>query len=172
MKLSEIKKKFLAFHSCEKSSGSKHLDQLLNLKEGKTERHGSLADFSRRFGTEDFSYEATNYRMLRHLFKTLQLKSSDTFYDLGAGFGKVIIYGALTGTAQYRGIEIIRERADAGNRLIRKLGLKRAGLIPGNVLDYSLDDGDVFFIFNSFFLKRNVMYAKNYGKLPGTSLSV
>lgn len=153
MEFSEIQNSFIAFHEHRKSFRDKDLNGLLVIAERKTERSLNFLDLALDHGTEDFSYEATSYKMLRHLFRELNLSQESSFYDLGAGFGKAIIYGGLTGPARYTGIEIVEERVHAGNRMIQMLGLERSHLHAGNILDHSLENGDAFFIFNSFYQK-------------------
>lgn len=59
---------------------------------------------------ERSKYQGTDYQVTRYLLNKVKPGPQDIVYDLGCGYGRVILYGALTTEARYRGIEIVGER--------------------------------------------------------------
>lgn len=149
----DVRTEFKQFHTGQSLRSEKFLDTLLGIHTHKVERQLKIENLVHQYGNEDFSYQGAGYAVARNLFRAVPMKAGYSFYDLGAGFGRFIIYGALTGPGKYTGIEIVEERVKLGQSVIQSIGLNHAQLVHGNVLDHSFDDGDVFFVFNSFFEK-------------------
>jgi SAM-dependent methyltransferase len=99
----------------------------------------------------NFVYGGTSYRAVRDLFRRLRLSPDDVFYDLGCGYGRVLLYGASVAAGRFRGVELIAERAAHVNAAAARLGLANVDARHGDVLTTPLDDGTVFFMFHPFF---------------------
>ncbi len=131
-----------------------------NFIEGQTseiETHFDLGDLTLKYGLHSFQYGTSIY--LDELFKTLQLKENTVFYDLGSGYGKVILYGAYHFPhVTFKGIEIIEERNAICNQLIEKLQLKNISTYCKDFFEVDLSDGTAFYIFNP-------LYEADYPKL-------
>lgn len=134
------------------------LDMLLDLEEIRhSEKKIDTKKLKDSFGFEQYIYEATPYAYIRDFLNFLKPKEGDTVYDLGAGYGRIVIYSALVSKAKFKGIEIVKERVDKANETIKKLKISNAEMLFGNAASFDLSDGNIFFLFNPFYpetLKR------------------
>ena len=100
---------------------------------------------------EQPTYEGTEYAEIRRFLKIVQPKAGDVVYDLGAGYGRVVLMGAITHPkATFKGVELVSERVREANEIRDRLGLENAQFIHGNVRDVDLSDGNIFYMFNPF----------------------
>lgn len=103
------------------------------------------------FNGEQVGYENTPYNIIKRFLKLVQPREGDVVYDLGCGFGDVVIMGALTHpTATFKGIEFVSGRVQDANEVRERLGLENAQIIHGNVRDVDFSDGNIFYMFNPF----------------------
>lgn len=96
-------------------------------------------------------YDGTPYEVVRDAIRRLAPKRGDVFYDLGCGYGRVVLWGALVSGARFRGIELVPQRLRPALRAQQRLGLGNLELRQGNVLSSRFDDGNLFFLFDPFF---------------------
>lgn len=128
------------------------LDDLLGVVSEEIER-GRNIDFrslEQAYGFEQYAYQGTPYELIRTFLRDLKLSSDDVLYDLGCGYGRIPLYGAMVTPAQYRGIEIVPERVAEATAIKENLTLENVDFRQGNVLDQDFSDGSVFFLFNPF----------------------
>lgn len=123
-------------------------DRVLGLAKEENIDHFKLNE---TLGFEQFLYEGTPYEYIRELFAVLNPSVNDVVYDLGSGYGRVVLYGAITSSAKLKGIEIVPERVAECEKIKRNLKLDNAEFLRGNVLDLDFSDGTIFFLFNPFF---------------------
>lgn len=97
------------------------------------------------------AYGGTPYDVVRELFARLKPRRGDVFYDLGCGYGRVVLWGALVSGAEFRGIDLVRQRLAPAQRAARRLGLENVRFTQGHVLSTRFDDGNLFFLFDPFF---------------------
>ena len=91
------------------------------------------------------------YGVIKTFFSELELKGGDIMYDLGSGYGRTMLYGGiLFPKVQFRGIEIVAERAAASQKISEQLLLSNVKFIANDVLLEDLSQGKVFFLFNPF----------------------
>jgi SAM-dependent methyltransferase len=79
-----------------------------------------------------------------------RLGPDDTFVDLGAGPGKVVLLVALLSGARALGIELngrLVARAEAASAA---LGLEKAGFVEGDIRSATLPEADVYYMFIPF----------------------
>lgn len=106
-----------------------------------------LGDLTVKYGVHSFRYGSSDY--LEELFDSLDLTAQTVFYDLGSGYGKVILYGACQyPKVQFKGIEIIEERNKVCNELIDQLNLTNIQTYCTDLFEMDCSDGDIFYIFN------------------------
>ncbi|MFP6683279.1 MAG: hypothetical protein VB934_01140 [Polyangiaceae bacterium] len=126
------------------------LDEVLGLPESvwiPSDEHGRLQT---RHPGESIVNLSTPYAVCRRLFHALQLGEDDLFVDLGCGDGRVLLYGAAVTSAQFRGIELVTERAHAAQTRVRKLAFDRVTIVEGNVLEQDFGEADVFYTHRPF----------------------
>jgi SAM-dependent methyltransferase len=92
----------------------------------------------------------TSYSAARDIGRALRLSESDTFYDLGAGYGRLVLYTAITSPATCKGIEMVGERVQLVQAAIDKLALHNAEFIESKVQDVDYSDGDIFYMYSPF----------------------
>jgi len=96
-------------------------------------------------------YGGAPYETIREAIRRLAPVRGDVFYDLGSGYGRVVLWGAIVSDGLFRGIELVPERVAVAERVRRKLALRNLELRQGNVRSAALDDGNLFFLFDPFF---------------------
>lgn len=92
----------------------------------------------------------TPYGVIKKVIRELDLGADDVLYDLGAGYGRMVLYAAITTPAICRGIEIMEERVEVSRAAKGRLQLDNAELIAGDVLEQDFSDGNIFYLFCPF----------------------
>jgi len=127
----------------------------------------SLSEITIQHGLNSFRYGSSSF--LFQLFDPIQITEETVFYDLGSGYGNIILYGALKyPEAQFKGIEILQERSDVCAALIEKEQIKNASAICGDILKADVSDGNIFYLYNPLF---DFQYAELLKKLHQISLT-
>lgn len=91
------------------------------------------------------------FEEIRIAFKLRPPGAGDVVYDLGSGYGRYILYGAVNfPKATFKGVELVKERVQLVKSISDRLGLRNTRLIAEDVLNINLDDGSYFFLFNPF----------------------
>lgn len=70
--------------------------------------------------------------------------------DIGCGPGKFCLVGASTTAGHFTGIEQRRDLVAAARRAVAQLGLRNVTILRGNVLDFSFENYDAFYLYNPF----------------------
>lgn len=100
---------------------------------------------------EQPAYDGSDYEDIRRFLKIAGPKPGDVIYDLGAGYGRVILMGAITHTdVTFKGIELVADRVRDANEVREKFELENAEFIHGNVRDVDFSEGNIFYMFNPF----------------------
>jgi len=143
-----------ALQRSSRSLDDRELDALLGIAE--REERLDPVELILEHGNELIDvYGGTPYEVVRELFRRLHPHRGDVFYDLGCGYGRVVLWGALLGGAQFRGIDLVPQRLAPAQRAASRLGLTNVRFVQGNVLSTRFDDGNLFFLFDPFF--RNTL---------------
>jgi len=139
-----------ALQRSSRSLDDRELDALLGIAEREETIDG--VELILEHGNEMIDvYDGTPYEVVRELFGRLATRRGDVFYDLGCGYGRAVLWGALVSGAQFRGIDLVAQRLAPAQRAARRLGLKNVRFTQGNVLSTRFDDGNLFFLFDPFF---------------------
>lgn len=95
---------------------------------------------------------------LAQLIQKLELTKNDILFDLGSGAGKVCIQVALASPAKAVGIELSKTRHQLAQKIKQKLidnkiltDTDKLQFIEGNITDYYLGSGTVFFMCSTCF---------------------
>lgn len=99
---------------------------------------------------EQTTYEPTPLSYIFEFLTTLSPQKDEIVYDLGSGFGRVVLIGAIYSQATFKGIEIVSSRVKSAQKIKEKLNIKNAYFEENNVLKADFMDGDIFFLFNPF----------------------
>ncbi|WP_264531401.1 hypothetical protein [Flavobacterium sp. N502540] len=126
----------------------------------------SLSEITIKYGLNSYRYGSSSF--LEALFDPLPMTPQTVFYDLGSGYGNIILYGAVKHPdVQFKGIEILEERNKVCVALIEREGLANARAISGDILKADISDGNVFYLYNSLY---DFQYAELLDKLYHISL--
>ncbi|MFA7253260.1 MAG: class I SAM-dependent methyltransferase [Patescibacteria group bacterium] len=144
----DVKKLIKQIHCTKLSVDDDLIDSIIGLNYHEQEIDQSK--LIQQLGKEQYIHEPTPYAYLRQFINFLNPDQDHTIYDLGSGYGRVLIYCGIVNDARFKGIEIVHNRIAEANLAIKRLKLKNVEFFEGNVLNYNLDDGDIFFLFNPF----------------------
>jgi predicted RNA methylase len=139
------------YHDGDRSLSDAALDRILHLSWCKAEASLDLLDLLDRYGNELVEYHGLGYADIRWIIHALALTDRDVVYDLGAGYGRFVIYGALVSPAKFKGIEIVRERAAHIGSAQGRLRLRNACVVAENAAAADFTDGTKFYLFSPFF---------------------
>ncbi|MFC2149399.1 hypothetical protein ACFLQ8_01735 [Candidatus Auribacterota bacterium] len=127
------------------------IDWLLKHQVVKTER--TIAEDISLVRDEQYMYGGTPYGKVQGMLKALGLKHDDVLYDLGSGYGRVILYaGMVTDVGHAVGLELVNQRVNRCNEIKDELKLNNIEFRQANCRDEDVrfDNGTVFFLFNPF----------------------
>jgi hypothetical protein len=100
-------------------------------------------------GGQELDPTPTSYHRIRAAVRALDLGADDAFYDLGAGWGRVVLYAALATDARARGVEVVGYRAAAARRAIGRYAVANARVLRGSAAAAGAFD-DAFFLYDPF----------------------
>lgn len=103
------------------------------------------------FFDTDFIYEGTKYPRIRQILHELNPTPNDVVYDVGSGYGRFCLYGALTTEATFKGVEAVSARFETAMSIKDKLHIPNVDFVNRNVVDADLSDGTIFYLFNPFY---------------------
>jgi predicted RNA methylase len=89
---------------------------------------------------------------LRKFLRRSELRSDDTFYDLGCGSGRVVCYAAASLVRRCVGVELSQQFAGRARQNALSVRSRRApiDIIVADAASLDYSDGTVFFLFNPF----------------------
>lgn len=126
----------------------------------------SLSEITIKYGLNSYRYGSSSF--LDDLFDPIPITEKTVFYDLGSGYGNIILYGAVKyPNVQFKGVEILEERNKVCVDLIKKEGITNAAAISGDILKTDISDGNVFYLYNPLY---DFQYAALLDKLHQISL--
>lgn len=97
---------------------------------------------------QNLESEPTKFADLRTIFRWLRPKPGDCVFDLGAGFGRVVLYGALVSSARYHAVELTQERCDQIITTVGRLEINSVSVTKADFLDVDLSDASVIYLNN------------------------
>lgn len=101
-----------------------------------------------RFDQGDLSYETVR-AFYRALGPELRRQPAPRLLDLGSGYGRFGLYGALRHGVTLHGIELVTERAAEAARAARALGLESLSFEAGDLLASAWPPADVYLMMNA-----------------------
>lgn len=106
---------------------------------------------SQREFSGEFVYEGTPYRVIKDILHYLKPTKDDVVYDIGAGYGRFCLYGALTTPATFKGIEIAGERHEKAQKIKDKFQIRNLEFLNLGATEAEMSDGTMFYMFNPFY---------------------
>jgi SAM-dependent methyltransferase len=98
----------------------------------------------------DYIYQGIPYRLAQLILHEVNPTKDDIVYDIGSGYGRFTLYGALTTDATFKGIEFVEHRFEAATGIKEHFEIENATFIHGDAARTKMDDGTIFFMFNPF----------------------
>jgi len=127
-----------------------HIEKVIHEAIIKTEDELNIASLTIKHGLHSFRYGSSEF--LNEIFINLPLSQSSIFYDLGSGYGRVLLFGAIQyPNATFKGLEIIEERNLVCKSVAEQLGLKNLFVFNADILNFDLSDGNIFYIYNPLY---------------------
>lgn len=98
----------------------------------------------------DFQILQTTYHDLKTLFEVIRPLPTEKVVDLGAGYGRVGIFlHHFYPRVEFLGLELVKERAVEGNRILKRLNSFNKKMIALDLNELNeLPAGDIFFIYD------------------------
>ena len=96
----------------------------------------------------DTVYGELNLDEIDKLFKIIEIKNNDIFYDLGCGSGKINLYIALKYNIKSIGIEIIEKRFQVAKSIKKKVKNENIVFKQNDLFKENLLDGTIFYSYN------------------------
>ena len=166
-RVKQLASRFEAWHKSDEAPDDHAIDKLLGFRWEAVEARLRIGELLLECGDELLFYDPTPYALVRSLFRGLKPERLNVFYDLGAGYGRVLIYGGLISPATFRGIEVVPQRVAEAERVRERLNLRNVEFVRGNARDIELEDGDLFFFYNPFFAETLRVVSRRLKRIAG-----
>lgn len=98
----------------------------------------------------DYIYEGSDYETIRKIMHFLKPTEEDVIYDIGSGYGRFALYGALTTKATLKGVEFVKNRVVMAERIKRRLKQENVSFVNGDAAKTDMSDGTIFYMYNPF----------------------
>lgn len=95
---------------------------------------------------EELTYGEAIWKSIDKIFKFIQPKSNQKFYDLGCGIGRICFFANIEYDLDVTGIELIPTFVDNAQKISYKHDLKNIRFIEEDWLNLSFDDADIIYI--------------------------
>ena len=109
-----------------------------------------------RLGTQHLAFEAASFRDIREIITGAgaDLDSGDIVYDLGAGYGHFVCYGACVSAARFEAIEIVARRCAAIERAAARIRLISLRVRRADAETVPFSRASVLFLNSPFFAEK------------------
>lgn len=139
-----------------KSMDERFIDEMLGIPRFGTTMNREFLGEGENFNPNSFTdtayvYEGTKYPLIRKILHEIQPKKDDIIYDIGSGYGRFCMYGALTTEATFKGVEAVETRHQKAVESKEALGVSNVEFLNANALDVDYSDGTIFYLFNPFY---------------------
>jgi precorrin-6B methylase 2 len=143
--------KIRQFHGENAGVADRALQAALQIAPFDEDNIGTLPALLHRYGNQNFGFEQTSFRDIREIFRAIAPKPAELFCDAGAGYGHVVLYGALVAPCRWRAIEILPTRCEAMQRSAHRLGLGTIDIVQGDALAQDYSDVTYLLLNSPFF---------------------
>ena len=92
-------------------------------------------------------YYPTPQMVVEKMLQLTSLKAGERMYDLGSGDGRIVVMAAQKFQADAYGVEFDADLVFQSNEKIKKLGLKNAHIIHGDILKQDFSSASVITVY-------------------------
>jgi 16S rRNA A1518/A1519 N6-dimethyltransferase RsmA/KsgA/DIM1 with predicted DNA glycosylase/AP lyase activity len=143
----------IRFHEFRARRSERAVANLLGI-EPERESMTDLISALQKHGTQHLVFEPASFRDIREIVTALGLDRGDVVYDLGAGYGHFVCYGACVTSARFEAIEIVARRCVAIERAAARLGLTSLRVRQADAETVPLSRASVLFLNSPFFAEK------------------
>jgi SAM-dependent methyltransferase len=143
----------LRFHRGRACLSDRDIAALLHIERDRETMTDLIASL-RSFGTQHLAFEPASFGEIREIVTALDLGRRDIVYDLGAGYGHFVCYGACVTAARFEAVEIVPARCAAMRRSAARLGLRTVRVIEVDAETVPFDRASVLFLNSPFFAEK------------------
>jgi hypothetical protein len=129
------------------------IERLLGIEPDR-ERMADLVAALQRHGPQHLAFEPASFRDIREIVTALGLDRHDIVYDLGAGYGHFVCYGAVVSPARFEAVEIVARRCAAIERAAACIGLTSVRVRQADAELVPLGRASVLFLNSPFFADK------------------
>ncbi len=145
--------RLLQFHRKRVRLPDRSIRELLGIEPDRETMTDLIASL-RKLGTQHLAFEPASFSDIREIVTVLNLRRHDIVYDLGAGYGHFVCYGACVSDARFEAVEIVPERCAAMRRSAERLGLRSMRVIEADAETAPLGRASVLFLNSPFFATK------------------
>jgi precorrin-6B methylase 2 len=160
-----------AFHAYRRTLGDAQIERALRIGRSR-ERLRDVIGFLKAYGNEHLVFEPATFADIREIVHALDLDRNDSVYDIGAGYGHFVFYGAVVAQARFVAVELVARRCDAMRRTAALLGTDRVTVVNADAGTLPLTDASVLFLNSPFYPARSGDIAQRLVRaaVPGTRI--
>jgi SAM-dependent methyltransferase len=127
------------------------IDEAIGLCRSSAENQLTLSKLLLEHGQHRMELGDLGYKVIRDLYSALDPAPEDIILDLGCGYGRIALYGALLWGQRVVGIEIIPERVREASRVRETLDLRTIEFVQGDVLTSPWPAASIYLVLNTVF---------------------
>lgn len=143
----------MRFHEFRAACSEEGVARLLGIEPDR-ERMADLIAALQRHGAQHLAFEAASFGDIREIVTALRLDRHDIVYDLGAGYGHFVCYGAAVTPARFEAVEIVAHRCAAIERTIERSRLTSVRVRQADAEAVALGRASVLFLNSPFFADK------------------
>jgi predicted RNA methylase len=99
---------------------------------------------------KEFLYHGTSYELIKQILKSDLFPKQGTTYDIGAGYGRFVLYKSLLTNEPVKAVEKQHERAKLLKNLAAKFKIDNLEVLEQDALGVNYSGGDTFYLYNPF----------------------
>ena len=145
--------RIIRFHQFRARCSERGVARLLGIEPDR-EVMSDLIGALQRLGAQHLAFEAASFRDIREIVTALSLDRGDIVYDLGAGYGHFVCYGACVSAARFEAVEIVARRCVAIERAAARIGLTSLRVRQADAETVPFSRASVLFLNSPFFAEK------------------
>jgi SAM-dependent methyltransferase len=154
----------IRFHEFRARCPDRAIANLLGIEPERESMAELIGSLRRHGATQHLAFEPASFRDIREIVTALRLARDDIVYDLGAGYGHFVCYGACVTGARFEAIEIVARRCAAIERAVARTGLSSVRVRQADAETVPLRRASVLLLNSPFFSEKAERFLARLGK--------